>query len=146
MITREPIYLALFNLLQTLQDSAKVVTVSRKLRHWADVPPAQQPAIFIIQRGEDPIQVVGSPTIWKLNVDLFAYVISGDDPTDSAVELLNPIIDQIESLFPPSEEDGPKQTLGGLVYRAFISGNIETSEGVLGQQEVAVIPIEILIT
>lgn len=146
MITREPIYLALYNLLLGLIDSEDVKTVSRRLKHWADTPASEQPAIFIIQRGENPTQVKYLPTKWILDVDLYVYVNSGDDPNAAATELLNPILDAIEELFPPSDEDGPIQTLGGLVSHCWISGRIETSEGVLGQQEVAIVPIEILTT
>lgn len=143
MISREPIYSALFVLLQGI---AGVNTVSRRLKHWADVGPAEQPAIFQIQKGESPIQKRLLPTVWKLDVDIYLYVNSGDDPTASATELLNPILDAIEELFPPSDEDGRIQTLGDLVSHCWISGRIETAEGVLGQQEVAIVPLEILTT
>jgi hypothetical protein len=143
MITREPIYLALYTLLQTISG---FITISRRLKHWADVGQAEQPAIFIIQKNEVPIQARGIPTAWKLNLELYVYVNSGDDPAESPAKILNPLIDAIETLFPASDEDAPIQTLGGLVSHAWISGTIETSEGVLGQQEVAIIPIEVLTT
>ena len=142
MIHREPIYSALFALLQGLD----LKTVSRRLKHWADVSPVEQPAIFQIQKREIPIQKRLIPTIWKLDLDLYLYVNSGDDPQASPEIILNPILDEIEALFPPSDEDGPAQTLGGLVSHCWISGPIETSEGVLGEQEVAIIPLEILTT
>lgn len=146
MINREPIYLALYNLLLGLVESESIKTASRRLKHWSDTPPPEQPAIFQIQKGEDPGQVRMLPTKWKLDVDLYVYVNSGDDPSAAAAELLNPILDDLESLFPTSDEDGPIQTLGGLVSHCWISGRIETAEGVLGQQEVAIVPIEILVT
>jgi hypothetical protein len=142
-ISREPIYSSLFALLQSIEG---VTTVSRRLRHWSDVSPAEQPALFQIQKNEMPEQVLYLPTKWRLNVDLYLYVNSGDDPQASPAIILNPILDAIEALFPPSDEDGPMQTLGGLVSHCWISGTIETTEGVLGQQEVAIIPIEILTT
>ena len=144
MIEREPIYLALFELLSDLAEANGVVTVTRKLRHWADVPASEQPAIFQIQRNEVPEQTRGLPTKWKLNVDIYVYVNSGDDPVESPAKILNPILDALEALFPPSEENGAIQTLGGLASHCWISGTIETSEGVLGAQEVAIMPIEIL--
>lgn len=144
MIERETIYLALFELLSDLAETNGVVTVARKLRHWADVSAVEQPAIFQIQRNEVPTQTRGLPTKWKLNVDIYIYVNSGDDPVASPAKILNPILDALEELFPPSEENGQIQTLGGLVSHCWISGTIETSEGVLGSQEVAIVPIEIL--
>lgn len=146
MITREPIYLAVYNLLTPLIDSADVKTVSRRLRHWSEVSPVEQPSIFMIQRGERPVQRRGLPSAWMLSLDLFVYVNSGDNPEASPAVLLNPILDAIEALFPPSEEHGDIQTLGGLVSHCWISGQIETAEGVLGQQEVAIVPIDILTT
>ncbi len=141
MINREPIYSAVFALLGEIEG---VKTVSRRLRHWADVPASEQPAIFQIQKGESPEQKRLIPTKWRLDLDLYLYVNSGDNPAASPAIILNPILDAIEDLFPPSDEDGPIQTLGDLVSHCWISGRIETSEGVLGEQEIAIIPIEIL--
>ncbi len=142
MINREPIYSAVFALLADI-DGMK--TVSRRLRHWADVHAVEQPAIFQTQTGEIPEQILKIPTKWKLNVCLWVYVNSGDDPTASPAILLNPIIDALEALFPSSEEDGPIQTLEGLVSHCWItSPGIETFEGLLGEQEVAKIYLEIL--
>lgn len=146
MINREPIYMALYNLLLGLVESESIKTASRRLKHWSDVPAVQQPAIFQVQKGEMPGQIRQLPTKWTLDVDFYVYVNSGDDPTAAATELLNPILDDLEALFPSSDEDGPIQTLGGLVSHCWISGKIETAEGTLGEQEVAIVPIEILTT
>jgi len=142
MISRETIYSKLFTLVLGLKGTHGIQTVSRKLKHFADVPPAQQPAIFQVQRFEDPVQTRLLPTKWKLNVDLYVYVNTAKNPNASPAVLLNPILDAIEALFPP--EEGNIQTLGGLCSHAWISGKIETTEGLLGDQEVAVVPIEIL--
>ena len=37
------------------------------------------------------------------------------------------------------------QTLGGLAAHAWTAGKIETDEGVLGGQAVAIVPVEILV-
>ncbi len=147
MITaRETIYAAVKTALDALATAGTVKTVSRRLRHWADMNPAEQPAIFMIQKSEVPAQVLELPTAWRLNLELYVYVNSGDDPYASPAVLLNPILDAIEGIFSPSEDDWPKQTLSNIVSHCWISGPIETSEGVLGEQEVAIIPIEILTT
>jgi len=138
MITREPIYAALFAKIQMVSG---VTTISRRLLHWSDVPAENQPAIFQVQRHEDPIQQRGIPAKWKLYADLYVYVNTGADPYASPAILLNPIIDAIETALGPDASTG-FQTLGGLVSHCWISGRIETSEGALGQQEVAIIPIE----
>ena len=140
MITREPIYSALFALWQNLPG---VITWSRRLEHWSDVPPSKQPALYQIQRHEDPKTVRGIPTTWHLSVDLYIYVNSGLDPDAVPSLILNPILDAIETALAPDPASG-FQTLGGLVSHAWISGRIETSEGALGAQEVAIVPIEIM--
>jgi len=48
VIAREAIYAALFAL---AHGSAGFVTSSRRLRHWTDVAPAEQPALFMSEKG-----------------------------------------------------------------------------------------------
>lgn len=136
-MNREAIYSALF-------DKIKVITglkkVSRKLLHWNDVPPSEQPALFQIQIGETPIQTKGFPTVWEMNVKLYLYVNS---QTGYPSLLLNQYIDKIEEALKPNSQGF--QELGGLVSHCWINGGIETDEGVLGDQAVAIIPIGIKI-
>jgi hypothetical protein len=141
-MNREAIYSTMFSTVQGIAAGAGIITISRRLMHWSDVPASQQPAIFQVQRHEDPLQKRGLPTEWRLYADLYVYVNTGSDPHASPSILLNPILDAIEALF-PSDSDHI-QTLGGLVSHCWIHGRIETSEGALGAQEVAIIPIEIL--
>jgi hypothetical protein len=139
-MTREPIYAALF---ATLSTAAPFVASSRRLRHWSDVGPAEQPSLFVVQKSETVQRRKGLPPKWTLAVDLFVYARAPDEVT-SAATVLNPLIDAIESaLAPPSPT--ATQTLGGLVEHAWIAGKVETDEGVLGGQAVAIVPIEILV-
>jgi hypothetical protein len=137
---REPIYAALFAL---WGDIPGLVTVSRRLKHWSDVPANEHPALFQVQRKEKPVQDKGVPTKWFLHVDLYLYVNSGD-PDVPPSPLLNAILDAIEAKVPAPGTIDEVQALGGLVSHAWISGEIETDEGTLGSQAVAIIPIEIL--
>jgi hypothetical protein len=59
--------------------------------------------------------------------------------------LLNPLLDSLEAALAPSPATGI-QNLGlpTMVQHVYIQGKIETDEGVLGDQAIAVIPIEIL--
>ncbi len=139
-MTREPIYAALF---ATLSAAAPFVTSSRRLRHWSDVGPAEQPSLFLVQKSETAQRRKGLPPKWTLAVDLFVYARAPDDVT-SAATVLNPLIDAIESALAPTSPT-TTQTLGGLVEHAWIAGKIETDEGVLGGQAVAIVPIEILV-
>ena len=142
MITREPIYAALFGLIETAAD---FVVVDRRLRHWSDVSAAEQPALFMAQKTETAsVKTLGAPTVWTLAVDLYPYVHSSD-PYLAPATVLNPLVDAVEAALAPSASTGI-QDLGvpAQVQHAYISGKIETDEGVLGDQAVAVIPVEIL--
>lgn len=139
-MNRETIYAALF---AQLTGAASFLTQSRRLRHWSDVGSAEQPALFMVQKGETAHRVKGVPPKWTLTVDVFVYVHAPDDLSPPATTL-NPLIDAIDASLAPIDPSST-QTLGGLVEHAWIAGKIETDEGVLGGQAVAIIPIEILV-
>ena len=142
MIAREPIYAALLGLLEAAADFA---VVDRRLRHWSDVSPAEQPALFMAQKSEvATIKTLGAPTVWTLAVDLYVYAHSSD-PYRAPAMVLNPLLDAVEAALAPSAATG-LQDLGlpATVQHAYISGKIETDEGVLGDQAVAIVPVEIL--
>ncbi len=142
MINREPIYAALFAL---VAKAAEFVTIDRRLRHWSDVAPAEQPALYMSQKSETAtVKAHGAPTVWMLSVDLYLYAHSSD-PYRSPATILNPLLDAVEAALEPSAVTG-NQDLGlpARVQHASITGKVETDEGVLGDQAVAIIPVEIL--
>lgn len=139
-MTRESIYAALFT---KVSAAAGVSSKSRRLKHWSDVAPADMPALFQCQRGETTHTMTGQPTVTVMNVDLIIYVKDDGTPTSTPSSVLNPILDAITNLFTPDPVTG-KQTLGGLVHYARISGAIAIDEGVLGDTVIAVIPVEIV--
>lgn len=139
-MTREPIYAALFAMISS---NTLLKIKSRKFRHFSDVDAADQPALFQVQTREVPITVTGQPTQWKLMVDLYLYANSGETDTPPSSQI-NLILDAITNLFDPNPISA-KQTLGGLVHYVRVSGSIETDEGLLGPQGIAIIPIEILV-
>lgn len=139
-MTREDIYAALFEL---VSGAPGLVTTSRKLRHWSEVGPGERPALFQTQVSETAVRTTGIPTKWMLAVKLYVYVTTID--AQSPGEVLNPILDYItDQLADPFP--GVSQSLGGLVQYARIDGVIETAEGTLGDDEVAIIPVMILTT
>jgi hypothetical protein len=142
MISREPIYAALFGLLET---AAGFAVADRRLRHWSDVAPAEQPALFLAQKSEQAsIKTLGAPTVWTLSVDLYLYAHSSD-PYRAPATVLNPLIDAVEAALAPSATTGIQDLgLPAMVQHAYISGKIESDEGVLGDQVVAIVPVEIL--
>lgn len=142
-MNREALYGSLFAL---VSGAAGFVTASRRLRHWSDVAAQEQPALFMVQKRETAVRQRGLPPKWTLTVDLFVYARAPDD-VSPAGPVINPLLDAIEAALAPLGPDaaGNAQTLGGLAYQAWISGQIETDEGVLGGQAVAIIPIDIIV-
>jgi hypothetical protein len=142
MIAREPIYAALFAL---VSGAAGFATIDRRLRHWSDVTPAEQPALFQCQTKETATtRTVGAPSVWTLTVELYLYAHSSD-PYRAPATVLNPLLDAVMTALAPDPATG-LQDLGlpAMVRHAVIAGKIETDEGVLGDQAIAIIPIEIL--
>ena len=142
MITREPIYAALF---ERAAAAAHFVTAGRRQRHWSEMTPAEQPALFMKQKSEvAAVPAPGAPTVWTLAVELYVYAHAGD-PYAAPAAVLNPLIDAVEAALAPSPATGT-QDLGvpAMVQHAWIAGKIEINEGVLRDQAVAVIPVEIL--
>ncbi|HUC62653.1 MAG TPA: hypothetical protein VMF53_11935 [Alphaproteobacteria bacterium] len=140
-MSRETIYAALFALVSSLPG---VAFASRRLKHWSDVAPALQPALFMVQKREQPKEARGLPTHWTFTVDLYLYANSGADPNAIPAQALNALIDALEAALAPDPVSGV-QTLGGLVTHAWLDpSGIETDEGVLGDQAVAIVPVQIL--
>ena len=142
MIAREPIYAALF---QLAANAAGFATVDRRLRHWSDVGPAEQPALFMSEKGSHAqIKALGAPVVWTLSAELFVYAHSAD-PYLSPASILNPLLDAIEAALAPAPATGIQDLgLPAMVQHAYISGRIRTDEGVLGDQAIAIVPVEIL--
>ena len=142
MIAREPIYAALFAL---VANAAGFVTESRRLRHWSDVTPAEQPALFMRQKQEvAAVPMLGAPTVWKLGVEFYLYAHSSD-PYATPAAILNPLVDAVEAALAPLAATG-LQDLGlpAMVQHAYIAGKIATDEGTLRDQAVVIVPVEIL--
>src|SRR5437763_1661992 len=142
MIAREPIYAALFDL---AAGAAGFVTAERRLRHWSEVAPAEQPALFMTQKSEAAaMKALGAPIVWTLHVELYLYAHSSD-PRLSPATVLNPLLDAVEAALAPAMTTGVQDLgLPAMVQHAFIAGRIDTDEGALGDQAIAIIPVEIL--
>ena len=112
---------------------------------WTDLAPAEQPALFMSEKGgHAATKTLGVPIVWTLYADFYVYVHSSD-PYLAPARLLNPLLDAIEAALAPSPA-ARVQSLGlpAMVQHAYIAGKVETDEGVLGDQAIAIVPIEIL--
>ena len=142
MIIREAIYGALWSL---AAGAASFTSANRRLRHWADLAPAEQPALFMSEKGGRAVtRGLGTPVIWTLYADFYIYVHSSD-PYLAPAMLLNPLLDALAAALAPSPATGI-QNLGlpTMVQHAYIAGKVETDEGVLGDQAIAIVPVKIL--
>lgn len=140
----EAIYAALFN---QLKDNlgTQIKTYSRKLKAADEIAPADQPALFQVQGNQVANAQTKLPNKWTLFADLFLYVHTEGTDAQAPTELLNPLRDAIVDVIEP---DTPtmEQTLGGLVHSCRINGTLEIFDGALGEQAIAVIPVEIIVT
>jgi hypothetical protein len=162
VIGRETIYTAAYAKTASV---AGIVTRSRRLRHWTEVDPTQQPALYFAQN--DQAAAVGPagpggatvtpPTRWALTADLYLYVhettcaaVLGLDPNDDAVlaKAFNLLLDRLDAAYAPGvgQMEQTLSTVGNppLVARCRIAGPVTTDGGLLGPQAVAVIPLEII--
>jgi hypothetical protein len=138
--SREPIYAALFSL---VSDAAPFVTKTRRIKDYSDVDAATQPAILQVELGEKWDAPAGKPPIVTLNCRLFLYCESSD-PTSPVSTQLNTLLDAVMNALSPTQWQNYRQTLGGIVNHAGISGDVTIAEGLSGQSE-AILPIEILV-
>jgi hypothetical protein len=142
VIIREWIYSALWEL---GANAAGFASANRRLRHWADVSPAEQPALFMSEKGgQAAVKKLGAPIVWTLYADFYVYAHSSG-PYLPPTTVLNPLLDALEAALAPSPTTGI-QNLGlpEMVQHAYISGKVQTDEGVLGDQAIAIVPVEIL--
>lgn len=129
---------------------AGLQTCSQKLVIFTDCPPQDQPALYIQPGSQSAESQPGKPTVWTLNADVMLYVYEESDTGPSGT--LQTLLDRIEAALeaqpgernPASLRPGNSfaTTLGGLVAAVRIQ-SIETDEGALGPQAVAVISIQL---
>lgn len=143
---REEIAAALF---ERLQSAALFRTAGRRLLHWTEVAPADQPALFLgtAKETHEPLGR-GDEIKRTLRFTVWVYV-HGDGAHDAVPSTqLNAILDAFEAALSPQpmvDRDTGTCTLGGLVHDCQIEGEIDTDEGLLGAQGYAQIPIVVII-
>jgi hypothetical protein len=126
-----------------------VRVISRGFVHWeaADV----QPAIYIAPKKEKGKYVRGTPTLWTIELDLYAYV-QWTDSVAQGVTALALVMDGIDFVLSPTGPNGSRNaamavnTLGGLAHYCALQGEAEISGGFLNkQQTIARMPVEIVV-
>ena len=143
MSSRESIFAALFAL---ASGATGFATASRTLKSWDAVLPPDQPALFQLEGKQHAKSAYRVGTVWTFRAELYVYVhIANTTAGADLVSLLNTQVDAVvAALATPIGLDA--QTLGGLVTDVRIDGDVETDEGRLGPQAVAIIPVLITAT
>jgi hypothetical protein len=147
--SRETIYSRVFAFFSALTvggaPAFKVAT--RKLTQWDGLGGEDQPALMMRQRTETARYQKGIPVLWTLGIDLYMYVSTGaqNDMTIIPSQILNPLLDALESALVHDDPAMATCTLGGVVSHCSIDGPIEIYEGTMGDEAVALVPITVLV-
>ena len=141
-MSREAVMSALFNL---VSGATGVVTASRRVKLWSDVPADLRPALYMREPRESYQHDGIAPPVRTLLVDLLVYIAAGDDPNTAPASTLNNILDAIDTALQPDALIDNRQTLGGLVYNCRIDGEIMKDAGDIDGDGIAIIPIKIII-
>ena len=151
-VARESVYAALFALVSGLTDSsgdAFFNTALRRMPTWTATPgPAQTPALYQVEGKEKSVvKGLGMPAKWELYPHLVIFTSVGQDQKAIPSQILNPILDALETVMPPGNGQAGairRQSLGGLVYDCRIEGEVWINEASLGGTAVALVPIRIV--
>jgi hypothetical protein len=148
-MNRETIYASVFAFFSALTAGGSPLfkSATRSLTTWESVSPDDSPALLTRQRAEQADRKKGFPTKWTLHMDLFLYAHTGanNDPSIIPAQVLNPLLDAIEASLAIDDQSNAACTLGGLVSHCAINGTVEIYQGNLGDEAVAIVPIEILV-
>ena len=116
------------------------------MRHWTDVPPAEQPAL-IQEQFEESARYVGRafPAKWTLSLNLALYVNVGHDQQAAPSQALNPLLDAVSPPWSRRRTGGADPGRPG--FQLPLNGKVLIAEGgSLGPQAAALIPVEIVVS
>jgi hypothetical protein len=141
--TREQVMQALFLHLQAIADFK---TAGRRLKLWADVPPGDQPAMFLVDHHEKSTpQPRGLPNKLLLRANVFIYFQSGTDQTVTPDTLLNGYLDALDVALAPDNVMDGVFSLGGMVDHCWVEGETLKDPGDLDGQGLIIVPLNILL-
>lgn len=137
---------AIFDALLALSDvtwgaDERFVERSRRLKMWDKAP---APSLYQIDGSETITSNDDQLDMLTLRANWVIIHRGGKDQATTPSEVSNDILDAVENAFRP-DFPGLKETLGGLVYRAFIDGSIHKDNGDLDGVAMLIVPITILV-
>ena len=138
---------ALAALLTALSSAATFGVVTRRLLAPEQMCSIGSPGLALVVHHEEyhrPNFAV--PPKRTITASVLIYVNAGAaNPNAVPDSLLNPIIDGIDTALKADNGASNLCTLGGLVSHCSYSGSITITEGTLGDEAVALVPISILV-
>jgi hypothetical protein len=123
----EPVWEAMRTLLATNLGTA-AHTVSRRLKGWASTPIKSCPAVYQVELMEETERHPEEPPRQVLHGFLIALVVPDSGTEVATSPALNAFMAKIKAAMKPGQVNG-RQTLGGLVYDARLTGSNKISEG-----------------
>jgi hypothetical protein len=143
---REPIYAALFTLLQTMIiNGMPTPSFSRRFQSWDVVDVVACPYVIQQQFDEDAQQQAKQMmglTLWESTVNVWIY-FDASNPSAIPDQTYNNIMDALETALKPSSPTR-KQTLGGLVINTWIEGKTLYSDGAQDGKAVILAQVKVL--
>lgn len=140
-MSRNAIYDALLALGASITGSFGSIQESgRRIKQWDKV---QKPALFQVEQLDDVKSNLGTLQRRTLKVTWMIYHDAGRNQSIEPARTSADIIDAIERVMPNIA--GSYQTLGGLVYAAWVDGQIRKFEGDIDGQTIIAVPISVLI-
>lgn len=142
---RNTILTALLTLLAT---ATQFKLTSRRLIMWDKVPPANRPALFLWEPGEEYQWRSELQELTTIKTEAVCYLTPSQDPTVNPVVDLDNLLDGFDTVLKPTGRDKlmyGRQTLGDLVYHCRIEGQIVKASGDTSNVSILLVPIEILV-
>lgn len=147
---RETVYSRIFAFWQalTIGGNPAFMTATRRADHWDKVSSEESPALLQRQRGESATYRKGLPTLWRLEMDLLVYVRTNAQQDTGVIpsQILNPLLDAITAAVAIDDLSNNAATLGGIVSHCAIEGQIQIFQGDLGDEEVAIVPLMVVVS
>jgi hypothetical protein len=145
-VSREAVAAALFTQLAgtKIGGVSPFNTTGRRARIWSDLSPGDQPAMFLIHTGEQAVQnQAPGLTKWMLHFEVLIYARVDPSPSSTPDTFINAILDALDAQM-QTTPPGERQTLGGVIYNAWIEGQIFIDTGILDQQIAILVPIRVM--
>lgn len=145
--TRNQVFTALFNLLQTLPappGSTSWKTFTQTILEPDDVPQTNQPALILCRGPQNFSQKAYGVTKITWRCFFLIYFRSDNLKTVNTYpdQVTDPVLDSIEQLFQPQGND-QAFTLGGLVQNCWLDGMAVADPGIVDGQAIILCPVSI---